>query len=971
MTHSLLKTSWVGGELAPSIWGSIDYAKFPAGCSAMRNCFVNYRMGGSSRAGTKFVGFCLPDGSGPRPWPVTFQFNVNVSYILEFGNFTMRVVYNGGYVTETPKAITGASQANPCVLQVPAHGWNNGDWVAISDVGGMTELNGRTAVVANAGTNDFTLRDTFGDSINSIEFSAYTSGGTVARIFTATSPYSIADLSYLKTVQSADVMTIDCVNTITGVEYPVYELSRNAPDNWAFALANFDSAPAAPASASAVASVATGTTTYQYVVTSIDSTGQESVASPIAEVTNSVDIATTAGSITVTWANVVGVVSYNIYKAPAGVQGGTVPIGSSFGFAGSANGTQWTDQNVIQNFARTPPLHLNPFARGQLQSAEPSAAGAGYAQNTTSVTINTTTGTGGIVLPVVVAGAVVAYIVATPGKNYLPSDTMTVVGAGAGATGTLSIGAQTGTYPGVPAYFQQRMVHAASLNAPDTYDMSKPGTRNNFDAGDPPVDDDALEGTPWGQQVNGIQWMLPITGGLLCMTGLSIWKVSGSASIQITPSSQDAEPQEYNGISATVGPIRIKQNVLYVQDKGSLVNDLEFNFYNNTFTGTDISVQSNHLFDGFRITQWDWAQEPWKLAWAVRDDGRLLSLAYVKDQKISGWSRHDTNGIFTGVAVASERPVDAPYFVVKRYIPGKRRWAYCMERMDNRKWPNAEAVWAVDCGLALDMPTPDATLQAGAASGTGIAFTTDAAVFDGVTTGVVGQVIRTGGGKATVTAYVSSTQITGDITVPITATIPNDPNERPLPSVSGQWSITTPVSEVTNLSHLEGFEVYGLADGAVIQRQVVTNARIPLQRPASAVVVGLPFLPQLQTMHAEIPGGETIQGDRKRVYSSKLRLERSRGVEVGTNQPNASAQQNQAEIEWGQGTQFVGKMIPYEEPQNVLLPGDPLALLTGDVNVNIDGDFDLTGMVAFQQPNPLPMNVLMNVSEIEKGDTSG
>ena len=36
--------------------------------------------------------------------------------------------------------------------------------------------------------------------------------------------------------------------------------------------------------------------------------------------------------------------------------------------------------------------------------------------------------------------------------------------------------------------------------------------------------------------------------------------------------------------------------------------------------------------------------------------------------------------------IATEPPVDAPYFVVKRYIPGVAQWAYYIERMDNRLW---------------------------------------------------------------------------------------------------------------------------------------------------------------------------------------------------------------------------------------------------------------------------------------------
>lgn len=976
MTHSIIKTSFVAGELAPSLWGALDYAKFAAGCTTMRNCFVNYRSGASSRAGMKFVGQCLAPGAGLPPRPITFQVNVNLSYVLEFGNRTMRVVFQGGYITETPFNISAVTNGNPAQMTAVGNNFVDQDWVAVSGIVGMTELNSRTLLATNPAGNNFTLSDTFGDPINSLAFNAYVSGGQVARIFTLATPYAIEDIPYLKFTQSADVMTIDCVNTITGTEYPTYELTRLSPASWTLSLVSYGSSITPPTNTTAVASNTIGASpaTYKYVITAIDAeTGDESVASAVATCSNSVNIAVTEGSITVTWLPPAAgrVQSYNIYKAPAGVHGATVPIGSSFGYAGSAVGLQLVDTNIVQDFSRTPPLHKNPFARGQVAAAVVTATGAGYVQDTTTITVNSATGSGAVLVPVIVTGFLVGVIIENRGQNYANTDTATVVGAGAGGTLTITIGAQSGTFPGVAAYFQQRLVQAASLNAPDRYDMSKPGARSNFDAGNPPVDDDALSGTPWGQQVNGIQWMLPTTGGLLCMTGLSIWKVSGGGAVAITPASQDAEPQEYNGISATIAPIRIKQNVLYVQDKGSLVNDLEFNFYNNTFTGTDISFLSHHLFVGYEFVQWAWAQEPNKLVWVVRDDGKFLSLTYVKDQKIAGWGRHDTNGLAVDVTVASENPVDAPYFVIKRYVPAKARWAYYMERLDNRIWRNAEDVWAVDCGLALEPSEPAATLQAAAASGNGVGFTASASVFNGSTVGAVGQVIRYGGGKATITQYVSPTQVLANITLDITLLMPNDPNRMPAPQPTGNWSVATPVTEVSGLDHLEGFTVTGLADGAVITPQVVSGGRVTLAASASAIVVGLPFQAQLQGMHLEVPGAETLQGNRKKVPAVRMRLEGSRGVKVGVSQPIASAAENQAETAWGQGDQFVGKMIEYAPVQNQLSSGAYLPLLTGDLNVNTDADFEVLGMVAFQQDYPLPMNVLMYVSEFVAGDTSG
>ena len=123
-------------------------------------------------------------------------------------------------------------------------------------------------------------------------------------------------------------------------------------------------------------------------------------------------------------------------------------------------------------------------------------------------------------------------------------------------------------------------------------------------------------------------------------------------------------------------PITINYDILYVQQKGSIVRNFAYDFFTNIYAGSDLTVLSNHLFTGYDITRWDWSEEPNKLVWAVRSDGKLLSMTYMRaaytsqarDEDIFSWARHDTNGLFKSVAVVTEPPVDAPYFVVQRRI---------------------------------------------------------------------------------------------------------------------------------------------------------------------------------------------------------------------------------------------------------------------------------------------------------------
>ena len=591
---------------------------------------------------------------------------------------------------------------------------NNGDWVFIQGVAGTTQVNLQTYVISAVTATTFAISDVYGNPINAAAFSAYVSGGAAARIYTLATIYSEQDLEYLKVTQSADVMSICCVNQLTGTEYPPQDLTRITDSDWAFSAVIPTQTISPPTNAAGAAS-SSGSVDYAYVVTAVNPVdGTESIASNIAAVASAVDIANTAGTITITWTPNPTSNEYNVYKAEPGYTAAP-PVGSLFGFAGSAYGGSFLDSNIVADFTQVPPTHQNPFARGQILGATVTAAGSG---SSFTYTINSLTGSGAVLTPIVVSSALVGFVVVDPGENYLPTDTITLNN---GATATLNVGAESGTYPGVPAYFQERRAYGYSLNNPDTYWMSQPGSFTNFDFRIPTIDSDAITGSPWAIEVNGIQWMLLMPAGLLVMTGLSAWLLVGAGSFAtnvspISPASQDANPQAFTGCSPTVPPIKINYDVLYVTWEGSFYYDLPYQLYALS-EPIDITQNSRHLFTGYSVLQHAWCEQPFKLLWAVRSDGILLSLTYFKAEQVAGWAHHDTNGTWQTVCAVKEPPNDALYLGAQRSFGANQ--AYTIERMDNRVWDATEDCWCVDCGLELTQPTPNATLTASSATGLG------------------------------------------------------------------------------------------------------------------------------------------------------------------------------------------------------------------------------------------------------------
>jgi hypothetical protein len=294
---------------------------------------------------------------------------------------------------------------------------------------------------------------------------------------------------------------------------------------------------------------------------------------------------------------------------------------------------------------------------------------------------------------------VVSVLPISGGTGYLTPPGVTF-SAGA-ATATSTIGGNTGN-PSVPAYFQQRLVLAGPPLAPGQMNLSKPAAFFNFDISNPIQPDDAITATLAGLTLQSIKSMIPMPSGLITLTDKQAWLVNGGGTNSpITPIDAVANPQAYNGAS-DLPPIVANFDLLYGQSKGSIIRDLAFNFYTSVYTGTDISVLSSHLFYSFTITSWAFAEEPFKVIWAVRSDGTCLSLTFLKEQDLIGWSHSDTNGLFKSNCVVTETvsfgAVDAVYFVVQRTINGNT--VQYIERMAERIFPNGVAdAWCVDAGL--------------------------------------------------------------------------------------------------------------------------------------------------------------------------------------------------------------------------------------------------------------------------------
>jgi len=224
------QTNFTSGEISPKLFGQVDFKKYNNAVETMENMTVFPQGGTTRRYGSRFV--CEVKNSANATRLIPFEFNIEQSYILEFGNLYIRFYKDNGQITEATKTVTAITKANPAVVTVSSHGYSNGDHIWLNDVGGMTEVNARRYTIANVTTNTFEL-----SGVNSTNYTTYTSGGTAAKVYEITTEYTSSQLAEIQFAQSADVMYL---------VHPLHEptkLTRTGHTNWSITDVDFEKGP--------------------------------------------------------------------------------------------------------------------------------------------------------------------------------------------------------------------------------------------------------------------------------------------------------------------------------------------------------------------------------------------------------------------------------------------------------------------------------------------------------------------------------------------------------------------------------------------------------------------------------------------------------------------------------------------------------------------------------------------------------
>ena len=453
--------------------------------------------------------------------------------------------------------------------------------------------------------------------------------------------------------------------------------------------------------------------------------------------------------------------------------------------------------------------------------------------------------------------------------------------------------ATSSDYPAAVGYFQQRLAFANTLNNPQTIYASRVGLFKNHTISTPVKEDDALTLHMDGRQVNGIRHILELRRPII-FTDTGHFTLDGDAGGVVTPFSVNIRQNGYNG-SGNVPPLVVGNTALFIQSRGSVVRDLNYDFSTEGYQGKDLTVFSAHLFDGFSIVDWSYQETPHSVIWAVRSDGKLLSLTYIKEHELWGWALHDTDGLFKSVAVIPGTLEDDVYVVVERTI--NSRTVKYLEKMNSRLQSDVEDHTFMDSYATTDGTNTAATtmtLSGGTDWDEGelLTLTSSAAYF--AATDVGDEIHLTGSDSSVIRFTIDNFSSTTIVTGRANETVPSVLQA----TATAVWGKA--IKTVSGLWHLEGETVAIFADGYVVASpnnvqtaersgyptHTVSGGQVTITTAAVVIQVGLPYYSDMETLDIDTFDKPLI-GKAKIINEVELSLEKTRGVWMGGSPPTS------------------------------------------------------------------------------------
>jgi hypothetical protein len=667
--------SFNAGELSPFLVSRVDQDKYESGCQTLENFTVLPYGGLMRRPGTQYLGAAkYPD----KPCRlIGFNFSVTTNFILEFGEKYVRFWTNGLQVQKPVSAVTA---------WVTAHAYAVGNYVMQS---------GTMYYCVTAHTSG-----TFATDLAAGRWVAQT-------ILERPTSYLSTELREIQYCQINDLMYM------THPNHPPAKLTRKADDDWSFADIVWKWPPTLEENTDniyVIPSAATGNITLTASAAIFES-GHVGSYWQIGHRRSSASVEVALG-------------------ATSGSSAQLYVLGSwEFTTYGSWQGTVYVERLLPDNVTYEVVRTYVSSAVGQRNVST-----TGREDKVAYLRINfTTAGAAGTSDPlarltagdnringfVQITGYTSSTAVSATVKSGLLSNAPTFLWSEAAFSTAKG-------FPRTVCLHETRLIFGGTTARPLAIYGSQIDDFQNFRYG--ALDDEAFSFTISSNESNPINWLVSSTKMLVGTAG-DEWSVGATNTDQaMGPGNVDAKQQSSYG-SAFLQAEVVNDVVLFAQRQAHKIREMTYNFEKDGWVSPDLTILSNHI-SGTGFAETAFAQQPDSVFWCITRDGQLVGLTYERDQKIFGWHRHTTDGVFESVGtIYGGANSDEIWLSVRRTVNGQD--VRYIERFapEFRKYideENKEAWWYLDCAKRT-------------ISGTEITHITGLSHLEGKTVGVMGD----------------------------------------------------------------------------------------------------------------------------------------------------------------------------------------------------------------------------------------
>lgn len=378
-------------------------------------------------------------------------------------------------------------------------------------------------------------------------------------------------------------------------------------------------------------------------------------------------------------------------------------------------------------------------------------------------------------------------------------------------------------YPISGAFFRNRFAFLVNTENGPNVCLSMNGDYNNFadqELGEATAET-AITVPVLNKEFNEGKWLF--AGDVLFVgTGASEFYID-SVSTASALASDNVQISQISTVgSKAIMPVAVGAHIFFVDRYGLSLRDLTFNYYNDGYDQTDVSLLGKHLFLS-RIVAMCYQEVPDKVLWCLMGDGTLTALTFSAEQEVAALSRHDFSGKVESIAVIPnlEACRDELWLSVKRFNRGIMR----------------RTVEWMDDGMPQSFPS-------------GVNQTSDISERDRLRAEYMQRMA----------SYLDG-------------------------AVLFERGADDDRTELDNLLHLNGMEVSLFADGVVLPPQVVSWGRVSIKKTYTRVLVGLKIKSQFVPQNMYV-GDETSSGigQKQRINHLLLMLYCSGGGKVGQNE---------------------------------------------------------------------------------------